>query len=634
MKKLLVLFICLIMILSVNVVSAQNDEPIRMVYDDWDVQSNDTGWTVTAYRGSEKNVVIPNNFEGVLVTQLAAELFRSDIFLESVSIPGNVSVIGKNAFNGCISLREVQLPFNIKTIPEGAFKGCKSLENIAFPAGLTSIGKEAFAGCTGLHNLMLTRRINTLGESAFDGCTNLNNITVQRSLATLGANVFRGTAWLERQTDEFVILGRGLLVKYNGNDTNVEVPYGTVAIANVFEGNTTIESVQLPDTVRRIMQNAFKGAVNLRSVNIPPWVTTISSGAFSGCGQLTSAELSITLTSIGANAFENCDKLTELLIPDRVKSIPANLALNSTSLTDIRIPEITTTINKNAFVGLPNAHVFVFPGSDAEKILKGYDYPYSYIQYKTGDYIYAKSLTGIQIIRYLGKETFVDIPETIEELPVTDIKTAAFQNNPFVRIVNLPESLQNIGDWAFSYMDNLEYINMPERLRRIGNYAFKGSPNLRYLYLPPRLVHVGNDFLENQSVAVCAKEKTKVEIFLMEQGFVVYNEDYCQMEDWMRADLDTYLNQISNEETSVDRQNSSKQLIQIPDGLKSLTAGLLSNAENDIVLSVPASVEEIDTNILEGRNVTIIADDGAAAEKFALENGVKFLVRVDLWTEN
>ncbi len=634
MKKIFVLFICLINLFSVKVVLSQNDQPVRMVYGDWDVQSNDTGWTVTAYRGSEKNVEIPNNFEGVLVTQLAAELFMNDIFLESISIPGNVSVIGRNAFNGCISLREVQLPFNIKTIPEGAFKGCKSLENIAFPAGLTSIGKEAFAGCTGLHNLMLTRRISTLNESAFDGCTNLNNITVQRSLSTLGANVFRGTAWLERQTDEFVILGRGLLVKYNGNDTNVEVPYGTVAIANVFEGNTTIESVKLPDTVRRIMQNAFKGAVNLRSVNIPPWVTTIGAGAFSGCGQLTSAELSITLTSIGANAFENCDKLTELLIPDRVKSIPANLALNSTSLTDIRLPEITTTINKNAFVGLPNAHVFVFPGSDAETILKGYKYPYSYIQYRTGDYIYAKSLTGIQIVRYLGNEMIVDVPATVEELPVTDIKTAAFQNNPFVRVVNLPDSLENIGDWAFSYMENLEFVNMPEKLRRIGSYVFKGSPNLRTLYLPPRLVHVGDDIFENRSgIAVCAKERTKVEIFLMEQGFVVYNEDYCRMEDWTHVNNDEYRNQASNEGPDTGYQKPAEQFIQIPDGLKSLTGDLLSNAENDVVLSIPASVEEIDMDILNSRNVTIIADDDTAAEKFALENNVKFLVRVDLWTE-
>ena len=629
MKKIFVLFIYLVMILSIKTISAQSDEPIRKDYGDWNVQSNDTGWTVTAYRGSEINVVIPNNFDGVVVTQLAAELFMNDIFLESVTIPGDVSVIGLDAFNGCISLKDVQLPYNIKSISEGAFKGCKSLENIAFPAGLTSIGKEAFADCTGLHHLMLTRRISTLGEKAFDGCTNLSSITVQRNLSTLGANAFRGTAWLENQKDEFVILGRGLLVKYNGNDTDVEVPYGTVAIANAFEDNTTVETVKLPDTVRRIMQNAFKGAINLRSVNIPPWVTTIGVGAFSGCGQLTSAELSDTLTSIGANAFENCDKLTELLIPDRVRSIPANLALNSSALTDIRLPEKTAAINKNAFLGLPNAHVFVFPGSNAETILKGYDYPYSYIQYRDGDYIYAKSLTGVQIIRYLGNEKIVNIPETIEYLPVTDIETAAFQNNSFVRIVNLPDELQNIGDWAFSYMNNLEYVNMPERLRRIGSYVFKGSSNLKCLNFPQQLVHIGDDIFDNLSdTAVCAREKTKVEKYLMEQGFVVKNEDYCRMENWTNVEA------VLNEADDNLIPNEEKQLIQIPDGLKSLTAGLLANADNDIVLSIPASVEEIDTGILNGRNVTIIADDDTAAEKFALENAVKFLVRVDLWTEN
>ena len=631
MKKLFLFLICLLVIFAAQAASAQDNEPVRKLYGDWDVLSNDTGWTVTAYRGTEKNVVIPNDFDNILVTQLAAELFMNDIYLESVVIPGNVSVIGRNAFNGCISLKEVRLPYNIKTVPEGAFKGCKSLESIAFPAALTSIGKEAFADCTGLRQISLTRRISTLNESAFDGCTNLSSVIVQRSLSTLGANVFRGTAWLERQTDEFVILGRGLLVKYNGNDVNVEVPYGTIAIADVFADNKTVESVKLPDTVRRIMQNAFKGAENLHTVNIPPWLTTIGAGAFSGCGQITSLELPVTLTSIGANAFENCGKLTELRIPDRVKSIPANLAVNSTSLTDIRIPEVVTSINKNAFIGLSGVHVFVFPGSEAENILKGYKYPYSYIQYKTEDYIYSKSLTGVQIIRYLGNSVIVDIPETIDELPVTGISTAAFQNNSFVRIINLPGTLQNIGDWAFSYMGNLEYVNMPDGLRRIGNYVFKGSPMLRSLYFPPKLVHVGDDIFDNQfGFAVCAKAKTKVEIYLIEKGYVVYSEDYCRMDDRMydniSADFDNTSNVCDNAEEN--------QLIQIPDGLKTITSGLFANAEKDIVLSVPAGVEEIDPGILDGRNITIISDSHTAAEKFALEHGLKFLVRVDLWTEN
>ena len=72
MKKLFLFLICLLVIFAAQAASAQDNEPVRKLYGDWDVLSNDTGWTVTAYRGTEKNVVIPNDFDNILVTQLAA----------------------------------------------------------------------------------------------------------------------------------------------------------------------------------------------------------------------------------------------------------------------------------------------------------------------------------------------------------------------------------------------------------------------------------------------------------------------------------------------------------------------------------------------------------------------------------
>ena len=633
MKKRLILFLSLLFLLSIRIVTAQSDEPIRATYGDWDVQSNNTGWTITAYRGTETNIVIPSKFDNTYVTQLGAELFMNDIFLERLVIPGDVSVIGRNLCYGCISLKEVYLPYKITTIPEGAFRGCSSLTSIALNATLTSIGKQAFADCTSLQEIHLPARITTLNESAFENCTSLNRVTVQRRLATLGANVFKGTAWLERQTDEFVILGRGLLVKYNGTDRDVKIPIGTVAIANAFEGNTTIESVFIPETVRRIMQNAFKGAVNLSEVNIPAWLTTIGASAFEDCGKITFLELPITLTSIGTRAFENCNGLTELVIPDRVKTIPARLAENSSSLLDIRIPEAVTRIDKNSFIGLPNAKLHIFPGSQTETILKGYKIPYSYNQYRSGDFIYTKDLKSVQIVRYIGNEAVVTIPEMIDDLPVTGIKTAAFQNNHDVQAVFLPSTLENVGSWAFSYMDKLFFVGIPDGFRRIGDYAFQGSPKLTSLRLPKRVVSVGDDlFSDNSSVIICAAENTKVYRYMLDEGFMVYAEDFCEPDRSI-----SYL-QNSNEDHISGCSNCGDSdhgvLIQIPDGLKALTSETISHAGSNIVLSIPLSVESIEPEILDGRTVTIISDVKTTAENFALEHGLKFLVRVNLWTEN
>ena len=588
MKKCLILFLSLLFLLSIRIVTAQSDEPIRATYGDWDVQSNNTGWTITAYRGTETNIVIPSKFDNTYVTQLGAELFMNDIFLERLVIPGDVSVIGRNLCYGCISLKEVYLPYKITTIPEGAFRGCSSLTSIALNATLTSIGKQAFADCTSLQEIHLPARITTLNESAFENCTSLNRVTVQRRLATLGANVFKGTAWLERQTDEFVILGRGLLVKYNGTDRDVKIPIGTVAIANAFEGNTTIESVFIPETVRRIMQNAFKGAVNLSEVNIPAWLTTIGASAFEDCGKITFLELPITLTSIGTRAFENCNGLTELVIPDRVKTIPARLAENSSSLLDIRIPEAVTRIDKNSFIGLPNAKLHIFPGSQTETILKGYKIPYSYNQYRSGDFIYTKDLKSVQIVRYIGNEAVVTIPEMIDDLPVTGIKTAAFQNNHDVQAVFLPSTLENVGSWAFSYMDKLVFVGIPDGFRRIGDYAFQGSPKLTSLRLPKRVVSVGDDlFSDNSSVIICAAENTKVYRYMLDEGFMVYAENFCEPDRSI-----SYL-QNSNEDNISGCSNCGDSdhgvLIQIPDGLKADRKSTRLNSSHPTTSRMPSS---------------------------------------------
>lgn len=632
MKKFFLIMIVGLVFISAISAGAQNNEIVHETFGDWEVISNATGWTLVSYRGNETDIVIPERFDDILVTEIAAELFMNDIFLERIVIPGAVSNIGRNAFNGCVSLKEVQLPLMIKTIQEGTFKDCISLESIAFPASLTSIGKEAFANCQKIQLISLTQRISSLGESAFENCSSLRNIYVQKNLSTLGAKVFNGTAWLENQSDEFVILGRGLLVKYNGNDKDVVIPYGVVAIADVFADNTTVETVKLPDTVRRIMQNAFKGAINLRTVNIPPWVTTIGASAFSGCKSLTSIEFPGTLTSIGSYAFESCDQLTDLVIPEKVKTIPARLAQNSNNLEDIQLPDETTRIDKNAFAGLDHVRIHVTPGSSSEDLLKQNGIEYTYNTYRNNDFIYIKDLKSVQIIRYIGNDQVVSIPEYIDELPVTEIQTAAFQNNKNVRIVNLPETIKSIDDWAFSYMDNLEYVKTPDSLRRIGNYAFRGSDKLSSFRFAARTSSVGKEiFSRKQDTMVCADEGTKVYYYLLDQGYIVYSPDMCTAGDNFRID-----NIVSSVSCNCDDcfNSEDQKIIQIPDNIKTLSADLLRNAGSNIILSVPSSVEIIEPEILGAHNLTIIGEPDSEAETFAVLYGLKFLVRLDLWTVN
>ena len=199
---------------------------------------------------------------------------------------------------------------------------------------------------------------------------------VSRKINSIGTYAFRDTPWLEAQKDEFVIIGNGILIKWNGSGTDVQVPYEVKMISDAFDEQYFIETVTVPESVQQIGANAFRDAVSLRSISLPPYLTTIGGNAFNGCRRLESIELPAHIKTLGGSAFANCDSLTGLTIPPEITAIPGSLLANCPSLIDVVIPESVTKIDKSAFTGSPNVRPYVSNGSEAERILKEYEIPY------------------------------------------------------------------------------------------------------------------------------------------------------------------------------------------------------------------------------------------------------------------
>ena len=95
-----------------------------------------------------------------------------------------------------------------------------------------------------------------------------------------------------------------------------------VAISDgAFMGYTSLISVKIPDTVKKIGAQAFFGCVLLANVDIPDSVTHIGYGAFYGCRELTSINIPDSVTHIDTWTFLDCDSLTSINIPDSVTHI-------------------------------------------------------------------------------------------------------------------------------------------------------------------------------------------------------------------------------------------------------------------------------------------------------------------------
>jgi len=124
----------------------ENVEPKAFAYTLWveDFLANGTeeflisGNVLVAYRGAEKNVVIPDG-----VTVIAGEAFMDNSQLQTVVFPESMNTIGEGAFEGCTELTKVTFGKEVYKIKDRAFAAC-SLEEVTLPGSIREIGLKAF----------------------------------------------------------------------------------------------------------------------------------------------------------------------------------------------------------------------------------------------------------------------------------------------------------------------------------------------------------------------------------------------------------------------------------------------------------------------------------------------------------
>ena len=103
------------------------------------------------------------------------------------------------------------------------------------------------------------------------------------------------------------------------------------------------------------------------------------------------------------------------------------------------------------------------------------------------------------LIDYEGRELRIEVPETVEGVPVTEIGGHVFSwysvfdsmgYDPVTEVV-LPDTVTVIGAGAFAYCWDLQKINMPSGLKKVGNEAFMCCGSLEELQLPDSVEKIG-----------------------------------------------------------------------------------------------------------------------------------------------
>lgn len=164
-------------------------------------------------------------------------------------------------------------------------------------------------------------------------------------------------------------------------------------------------------------------------VVVPEGVTIIGKYAFSDVNSIKTITISETVTEINEGAFADCDHLTDLILPKNLKS---------------------------------------FDTSDLPRSLERFSCFHTLKSFSIVDgVLFSKS--GKELFAYprakQGEEYI--IPDG-----VTKIGKFAFQNNPFLKKIVMPETLTSIFESSLAYCE-ADLVRLPRSLQRLSRKAFK-----------------------------------------------------------------------------------------------------------------------------------------------------------------
>lgn len=264
------------------------------------------------------------------VKSIPQRMFKDCKYLSNVKFPEQLKYIGRYAFDGCTSLKDVQLGYYVEHIDTCAFRNSGVAGTIKLDHCMTKVGAGAFEACTYLKSVEMAESeyYIDIDENAFVRCTSLEEIQMVERVKTIKDGAFTATSIRSLYIPASVAyIGRNIVQNVN------ELTSITVADANTIydsrdncnaiiktSSNTLIIGTHIssiPSTVTAIDDFAFYLA-SMESIDIPDSVKTIGEQAFYGCQNLKSVRIGVGMENIGKWAFYNSLNIRDVVVDCQV----------------------------------------------------------------------------------------------------------------------------------------------------------------------------------------------------------------------------------------------------------------------------------------------------------------------------
>lgn len=97
------------------------------------------------------------------------------------------------------------------------------------------------------------------------------------------------------------------------------------------------------------------------------------------------------------------------------------------------------------------------------------------------------------------------IPKSYKNKPVISLRGNTFSNMPFLKEVNLPDTIKEIRGQAFKNDESIKHIKLPKNLEYLGGGAFYNCISLEDISLPDTLTYMGGESFYNATSLTTVK---------------------------------------------------------------------------------------------------------------------------------
>lgn len=334
---------------------------------------------------------------------------------EYLSTPNVKWVVGEN--NPYLTLDENGVLYNKEKTRLYKLAPGISIEKYIMPDSVVTVDNGAFAGRSDIKEIVLGKGFTQIPDYAFSAMSNLRGIDIS-SVTSLGKGVFKDCVSLESISfgSEITVVGSYLLSGCTSLKSVTFASKPTIIGDYAFE-NTAIESFTDTEKLLGIGEGAFMGCKKLVEFAFPDSLSIIGDGAFMESG-IVEAILGKETSYIGKMAFAHCKSLEKVFIPESTKEFRfSGVFKDCTKLVEVIVDE-----NNLCFVS-------------------------------ENGVIYDKDKTVLHFYPSTLKDKYFRVPEGIVKIDAN-----AFFGNEYLITVELPSTLEVIGDKAFFGCSSLSTV--------------------------------------------------------------------------------------------------------------------------------------------------------------------------------